>query len=56
MNNLDKIYTETKCKKCKNKNDFNKCDIRQFIINGFLYCKCINCNIPGEKQEIKVTL
>lgn len=50
-------YVEKKCTKCQNKhNNEDKCEIKQYVINGYLYCKCINCNVPGESQEMRKKL
>lgn len=50
-------YVERKCTKCQNKhNNEDKCEIKQYVINGYLYCKCVNCNVTGESQEIRKKL
>ena len=52
---IAKLYQELKCPFCKNNNNNeDKCNIVEFQGNKVLYCKCINCEIPGESQEIKL--
>lgn len=50
-------YVKNKCNKCKNRNNNDdECEIKQYVLDKYIYCKCINCNVPGESKEIKKKL
>lgn len=56
-NIIRKKFKEEKCNRCRNKNELpekDKCNIKVFQMNNYLYCKCENCtDIP---QEIRMEL